>query len=59
MGPQYYREPAAHVRRLAGMVHQSDVRKALLKSAYDFDEIAHDLEAGVEGRHPGLMPRCE
>jgi hypothetical protein len=57
--PEYYRELAQRARRLAGMVHQSDVKRALLKAAKDFDEIAEDLEAGAEVRHPELMPNCD
>ena len=55
---RYYREQARHARRLAGTVHQSDLRKTLDGMARDFDELAEDLETGVvEIRHPELMPQ--
>ena len=55
---RYYREQARLARRLAGMVHQTDLRKTLDGLARDLDEIAEDLETGaVEVRHPELMPQ--
>lgn len=55
---EYYREQARRARRLAKMVHQSDVCRTLETAARDFDEIAEDLERGiVEIRHRDLMPQ--
>jgi hypothetical protein len=51
--PKYYREQSQRSRRLAWMVHQSDVRRDLLKAAQNFDEIAQYIEAGaLEVGHP-------
>jgi hypothetical protein len=55
---KYYRQQADHARRLAGMLHQRDVREMLEQTARDYDDIAEDLEMGaVEIRHPELMPQ--
>jgi hypothetical protein len=52
---QYFREQAQRARRLAGMTHQLDVRRDLLKAAQDFDEIAEDIDAGAgEVPHPEM-----
>ncbi|HZU89235.1 MAG TPA: hypothetical protein VE993_08260 [Stellaceae bacterium] len=54
----YYRECAAHARRLAETMYQGEVRKVLCTMAQDYDEIAEDLENGaIEIRHPDLMPQ--
>lgn len=56
----YYREHAAHARRLAGMAHQGDLREILRDIAQDYDDIAEDLESGaLDICHPELMPRRE
>jgi hypothetical protein len=56
----YYRERAAHARRLAASVHQRDLHKILLEMAQDYDDIAEDLERNaIEIRHPDLMPQNE
>lgn len=54
----YYRNKAAHMRRMADMVHQTDLRDMLLGAAQDYEEITEDLETGaLEFRHPELMPQ--
>jgi hypothetical protein len=51
----YYRERAAHARKLAGMVHQAELKETFERLANNYDEIAEDLETGaVEIRHPEL-----
>jgi hypothetical protein len=54
----YYREQAAHARRMAGLMHQPDINEMLERMAQDFEDIASDLETGaVEVRHPELLPQ--
>ena len=54
----YYRTRAAHMRRMADMVHQRDLRDTLLGAAQDYDDIVEDIEAGaIEIRHPELLPQ--
>ena len=56
--PSYYREQAEHARRLASLMHQSDISEMLHRMAQDFDDIACDLENGaVDVRHPELLPQ--
>jgi hypothetical protein len=56
--PNYYREQARHARRLAGLMHQSDMTEMLHRMAQDFEDIACDLESGaVDVRHPELLPQ--
>ena len=56
--PSYYREQAEHARRLASLMHQSDMSEMLHRMAQDFDDIACDLENGaVDVRHPELLPQ--
>src|SRR5438270_673591 len=43
----YYREQAAHARRMAGLMHQRDINEMLRRMAQDFEDIACDLETGV------------
>jgi HSP20 family molecular chaperone IbpA len=55
---KYYREQAAHARRLSGMVHQDELRESFKRLADDYDDIAADLENGVvEIRHPERLPQ--
>jgi hypothetical protein len=52
----YYREQADHVRRLAEMTWQDDLRGVLGGLAQDYEEVAEDLEAGAtEIRHAELL----
>ena len=54
----YYREQAAHARRLANSINHPEARNALLAMAKDYDELAVDLERGaIDVRHPELMPQ--
>jgi hypothetical protein len=54
----YYRECAAHARRLAEMSYQGELRDFLRDMARDYDDVAEDLENGaIEVRHPDLMPQ--
>jgi hypothetical protein len=56
MSATYYREQADHVRRLAEMTWQDDLEVLLRRVARDYDEVADDLEAGVnEIRHAELL----
>ena len=56
--PSYYREQAEHARRMAGLMHQSDVTEMLHRMAEDYEDIAYDLETGaVDVRHPELLPQ--
>ena len=54
----YYREQAAHARRMAGLMHQPDINEMLERMAQDFEDIACDLETGaVDVGHPELLPQ--
>ncbi len=54
----YYRECAAHARRLADTAYRGGLREFLRDMAQDYDDIAVDLENGaIEIRHPELMPQ--
>jgi hypothetical protein len=59
MKPDYYRERAAHARRLAaGIPRREDIVKLLHDMARDYDDIVTDLETGaIDIRHPELMPQ--
>jgi hypothetical protein len=52
----YCREHAAHARQLADRMHQQDIQELLHRVAQEYDEIAEDIEAGVEMRHQELLP---
>jgi hypothetical protein len=55
-GASYYRERADHLRRLAEMTWQRDLKGVVRNLAQDYDETAEDLEAGaIEVRHPELL----
>jgi hypothetical protein len=55
---ELYREQAEHARRVARLMHQSDVTETLLRMAQDFEDVAYDLETGaVDVRHPELLPQ--
>jgi hypothetical protein len=55
-GASYYRERADHLRRLAEMTSQRDLKGVVRNLAQDYDETAEDLEAGaIEVRHPELL----
>ena len=55
-GTSYYRERADHLRRLAEMTWQRDLKGVVRSLAQDYDETAEDLEAGAtEARHPELL----
>jgi hypothetical protein len=55
---KYYREQAAHARRLSKMVHQAELRDKFERFANDYDDIAEDLEKGaIEIQHPELLPQ--
>jgi hypothetical protein len=55
-GASYYRERADHLRRLAEMTWQRDLKGVVRNLAQDYDETAEDLEAGAtEVRHPELL----
>jgi hypothetical protein len=54
----YYRQKAAHARKLADMSPEGEVRRALEGIIVDYEQIAEDLELGaIEIRHPELMPQ--
>jgi hypothetical protein len=58
--PSYYREQAEHARRLASLMHQSDMTAMLHRMAEDFDDVVCDLETGaVDVRHPELLPQLD
>jgi hypothetical protein len=58
--PEYYREQAAHARRLSKIVHQAELREKFERFANDYDDIAEDLENGaIEIRHPELLPQSK
>jgi hypothetical protein len=43
-------------RKLAGMVHQAELKETFERLANNYDEIAEDLETGAfEIRHPELL----
>jgi hypothetical protein len=52
----HYREQAERTRRLARAIVDPEVKRRLNRLAQDYDEIAEDLKAGGEIRHPDLMP---
>jgi hypothetical protein len=55
-GPSDYREQANHLRQLAEMTWQDDLKELLRRAACDYDEIADDLEGdGTEIRHKELI----
>jgi hypothetical protein len=55
---KYYREQAAHTRRLAQHQVTRHTVELLKRVAQDFDEVAEDIELGaIEIRHPELLPQ--
>jgi hypothetical protein len=53
----YYRDQADRARRLASRA-LGEIGDTLSRVAWDFDDIAEDLETGaVEIRHPERMPQ--
>ncbi len=56
----YYRERANHLRHLAEMTWQHDLKALLGCLAQEYDETAEDLEGGAsEIRHPELVTEVE
>lgn len=54
----YYRQEAMRARRLVRGVNDPQVVQQLERMAFDFDQLAEDLERGaVEITHPALMPQ--
>jgi hypothetical protein len=56
--PFYYREQAKRARRWARDINNRDIQDSLERMAWDFDQIAEDLERGlIYIRHPRLLPQ--
>jgi hypothetical protein len=54
----YFRRRAARTRGLSQRILQPDARKVLLNLARDYEELAEDLDRGLNRiRHPELLPK--